>query len=78
MLKKKKNRIKYLSKNSNSIQFYDSAELLNEKLELNTWKLIQMLNRYIFLEIIYSYLKKKKKKKKKKIVYSLYYISEIV
>jgi len=25
-----------------------------------------MLNRYIFLEIIYSYLKKKKKKKKKK------------
>jgi len=45
-VKKKKNRIKYLSKNSNSIQFYDSAELLNEKLELNTWKLIQMLNRH--------------------------------
>ncbi|ORX84577.1 nuclear pore protein 84/107 [Anaeromyces robustus] len=39
-------RIKYLTKNSNSIQFYDSAELLNEKLELNTWKLIQILNRH--------------------------------
>lgn len=39
-------RIKYLSKNSNSIQFYDSTELLNEKLELNTWKLIQLLNRH--------------------------------
>ncbi|ORX58590.1 nuclear pore protein 84/107 [Piromyces finnis] len=39
-------RIKHLSKNSNSIQFYDSSELLNEKLELNTWKLIQMLNRH--------------------------------
>jgi len=39
-------RIKYLNKNSNSIQLYDSTELLNEKLELNTWKLIQMLNRH--------------------------------